>query len=384
MEKQNQHYVPQYYFRKFSNGTNHIRMILKRNGKFIENAKIAKQASKNNFYGDTNIERKITEYDTKYSKTLSNIIEEMNIGNISKENIINIIKAICFQEKRTLTYRILQEPLMKFNKDFFKPQIDDLENYDSGVSEEATEAIKKVMKEVFNKLSDTTYFQLYEMFNIEQEFFEICDLEMTFIKNITDFPFIFSDNPIVRFNLALQDFDCSKTGNKNYGLIIYYPLNSKNAVLMFDSEAYNLKPDSLIINLNNKTDIEYFNKLQIYNAENSIYFQNSKDKEYVYNLWKSEKDNDNGHTSKIELLEELTLNGYKTGNKVHVLTKDEFVFFPKFTFLKIKDFFNNQPLPYCFYRSRFITINEKYRNFNFGKVNITKADTIHNKSLDDE
>jgi len=190
MEKQNQHYIPQYYFRKFSNTKNHICMILKRTGQIIKNAKISTQASKNNFYGDMNIEKKITKYDTEYSKILSDIIKKINTRKITNQDATKIKEAICFQELRTSTYRKLQKPLMSFNEDFLKPQIEDLDNYDSGVSSEATEAIRTVMKKVLSEFSNGSQRQLYEMFNTEKELNEISDLNTIFIKNKTDIPFI--------------------------------------------------------------------------------------------------------------------------------------------------------------------------------------------------
>ncbi|HAS6934152.1 hypothetical protein CFG65_23875 [Vibrio parahaemolyticus] len=56
-EKQNQHYVPQYYLRNFSNDGISIRMLLKKQGKVIKNVTIDNQASDNNFYGDHEIEK---------------------------------------------------------------------------------------------------------------------------------------------------------------------------------------------------------------------------------------------------------------------------------------------------------------------------------------
>jgi hypothetical protein len=332
-------------------------MLLKSNGKVFENVSIDNQASQNNFYGDVGVEKKVTEFDTKYSKTLHKVINEVRTKNFTEDCIVELVEAICFQRLRTLSERQSQEPLMDFYKDFFEPQVND-KSYDSGISEEATDAVNKVMGQVFNDLCDGKKHQVYEMFNLEKEYTEICDLNITFLNNVSDVPFVFSDTPVVRFNNALKDFQCSKIENKSAGLVIYYPLNSLCAFLMFDNEVYKLQSKNLNeVTISNKSDVDSLNKLQIHEAINSVYFKDFKYKDYVYDLWENEKINFRSMKSKVADAEEITLDGYKTGRKVLCFVKDEPTYCPELTFLKVKDIQSDDPL---IFRNRFISINPEY------------------------
>ena len=55
-DRKNQHFVPQYYFRFFSENARHISAILKKDGRFIENAPIKGQCATDNFYGSKELE----------------------------------------------------------------------------------------------------------------------------------------------------------------------------------------------------------------------------------------------------------------------------------------------------------------------------------------
>lgn len=64
----NQHYVPQYYFRSFSNDGNSIVMMRRKNGHVAPTSGIVGQSSDDWFYGDAAVEDKMTERDTPYSR----------------------------------------------------------------------------------------------------------------------------------------------------------------------------------------------------------------------------------------------------------------------------------------------------------------------------
>ncbi|HAS6934151.1 hypothetical protein CFG65_23880 [Vibrio parahaemolyticus] len=103
---------------------------------------------------------------------------------------------------------------MDFYEDFYQEDLKNVDDYDSGVSQEATDAVNFAMRSVLEAMSDGKKWQLFDMFNLDYELSEISDLDAVFIINKTKFPLVCSDSPVNRFNIALQDLECDKVGNK--------------------------------------------------------------------------------------------------------------------------------------------------------------------------
>jgi hypothetical protein len=353
-DKQNQHFVPQHYFRNFSIDKKSIGMLIKGSGKIIENAPVDTQASKNNFYGSREIEKIVTEFDTKYSVIFSKIISQVNDKALTSHGFIDMMEALCFQELRTLNERNSNVPRMKFLEDFYQPQLEAVDDYDLGGPPEVTKAINEVMRTVLQAMSDSKRWQTFNMFNVKVKLAEIEDLGAVFLKNVTGTPFIFSDTPVTRSNLALQGTPYSKHGNMNFGLTLHYPINSWLSFLMFDRNAYEIiSDDQNIVMVIDKKDVDALNILQIHNAVNSIYFREKEFSDYVKRLWETEKNRSTDDNSRVECLEEITLDGYLTGGKTNVLIKPEPAYAAELTFLKVSDFSDYQLLPF---RERFVVI----------------------------
>lgn len=350
-DKQNQHFVPQYYFRNFSNDGKSIRMLLKKTGRIVKNTAIDNQASDDNFYGSIATEEDVTAFDTMYYKLLSQTILDVN-NNALKSSIFKKIKeAIIFQEIRTLKERENKEPLINLYDEFFQPQLEEINNYDSGISSEITEVIQNTFKIALKGMSDPKSQQIFSMFNIESQITEIEDLKGIFLKNISGTPFIFCDSPVTRFNPALENTTFDKHGNQHHGLAIHYPITSELSFLIFDNNSYDFSSDENIFEVENKNDIDQLNKLQIHNSINSVYFKEFEYAQYVEDLWNQEKNNFVNEPTRVECLPEITLDGYLTGRSVHTLIKPEPTYVPKLSFLEIIEVPNSRHLPY---RSKFI------------------------------
>ncbi|KEC86336.1 MULTISPECIES: DUF4238 domain-containing protein [unclassified Acinetobacter] len=352
-DKQNQHFVPQYYFRNFSDDENSIRMLLKKTGKTVENAAIDNQASQDNFYGSRETEKEVTSFDTEYYQLLSQTVLDIKNNTLKNDVLEKIKKAVIFQEYRTLRERENKQPLINFYGEFLQPQIEDLNNYDSGVSSEITDVIRNSLKKALEGMSNQKAQQIFSMFNIESEIIEIEDLKAIFLKNISGTPFIFGDTPVTRFNPALEGTPYDKHGNKHHGLVIHYPINSEISFLIFDSNSYNIQKYKKVFELKNKNDIDQLNKLQIHNSINSVYFKEFKYAQYVKDLWNQEKNNFTTDQPRIECLPEITVDGYLTGRNIQTLIKLEPTYVPKLSFLEIIKISDSKYLPF---RSKFIQV----------------------------
>ena len=65
-ENKNQHFIPQRYFRFFSEDKRNINLIQKSTGKIIRNIAIKNQCSKNYFYGTSQEDKALTKYEGEY------------------------------------------------------------------------------------------------------------------------------------------------------------------------------------------------------------------------------------------------------------------------------------------------------------------------------
>jgi len=112
----------------------------------------------------------------------------------------------------------------------------------------------------------------------------ISDLESILIINKTDKNFISSDAPVVLYNYK-KIKNTSTTGFQSIGLQIFCPLTKNILLLLIDSDLYDLKKDnSSRIFINDDSDVDSINKLQIFNCLDNLYFSRIEDADYVKNL----------------------------------------------------------------------------------------------------
>ncbi|WP_164968631.1 DUF4238 domain-containing protein [Arcobacter sp. F155] len=296
----NHHFVPQFFFRNFVQINNKqkiktINMLIKKNGNIIENVSIKDQASKNNFYLDKNIEKIYSDVEGKHCKLLNIINNIDSIKDYTKEskNFSSIFQVVLFQYLRTLD---MLNRIKSISEDFSNELLKQIINNNHEINNLIqTEKVKKedliksikisFHKKYFNKSLNEKIAYTF----VYQEV--IKDLKIYILNNKTDREFIFSDNPVVFYNLAFNHIkNNSMTAMQSPGLMIFFPISQKKCILLLDEDKY---IGSLIknyfFNITNETDINSINKLQIHNCTNSIYFSDIKKKKYISQLYRQEK-----------------------------------------------------------------------------------------------
>jgi Protein of unknown function (DUF4238) len=121
----------------------------------------------------------------------------------------------------------------------------------------------------------------------------IRDLSVCFIRNRTDYPFIFSDSPVVFYNTYAKAVkNRGVIGMQCPGLQIFYPLNSWTLAMFFDPKKY-YGPfrGYLQYDAHQRSDISKLNTLQMLHALNAVYFGDSDHQEYVFDLWSVHQSN---------------------------------------------------------------------------------------------
>lgn len=297
------------------------------------------------FYGDAGREDQISEFDTRYCDNRRAVLRDLANGasSLSPEQVDTLLENTQFQRKRTLTYRKAEQGVHDFYEDFFAPQVEDLKNYDSGHSEEATEAVKKAVELLFTAFTDPKDSQFFSLMHVDTD--EVADLNLVILRNCTSLPFIFSDSPVAYANPALSDFKCSKFTNNSVGLQIFYPLSSEFLVLFYDSAVYRVgDPSSVVFDIVNDIDISQINKLQLHEATNSVYFGHPDDLEYVKMLWEEERAGFKPNNKSILRAPEITAEGYQTGDTILSTTNSEPSCYPSLSF--VTDDLSRSKIPY--------------------------------------
>lgn len=198
-ERLNQHYVPQFYFRHFSVNRNTIGMLLVRDGRIVTHASIKGQCSRKNFYGSKELETQFAQIESQHCIAIRAALEVANIASaefFSVEELRLFFDAIVFQRARTATEVAKHAPaiekmlLFMFRKHLETTQDEEfLKTFDETLAAGNMSITESTASAIGRGLS--TMLQNAPL---------IRDLSVCFIRNRTDYPFIFSDSPVVFYN----------------------------------------------------------------------------------------------------------------------------------------------------------------------------------------
>jgi hypothetical protein len=305
-ENKNQHFIPQYYFKFFSNNEISINLIQKSMGKIIRNIAIKNQCSKNYFYGTSTEDKALTKYEGEHASlqnelNLINSIEmyKKMIGSINKitvnEIFLKILEMIVFQYSRTDMKRkeylnTIEKSLLKIGESHFqyKDILPTTFKFERDVSLEMNEAM--LHSDLIRSVHDARLL-LY-------------DLGFYVLDNKTDIDFIFSDAPVIFYNKAYKHLEnhseINLLGFQSSGLLVFLPISPKKYILLIDEKRY--KGNLLHKNyfeIHNKYDVNSLNKLQLNHSFKSIYFSNTIEDKYISKLWKQQKSNFNGSINSV-------------------------------------------------------------------------------------
>lgn len=326
-DNKNQHFVPQYYFRFFNGGGDFISLLLRRNGRAINNAPIRGQSSKNYFYGDAEAEKQITDVETHFILPLRRIKAMEDLSGLSRKDHELLVQGVMFQRARTMATRIDTQP---FADTFLRLYAEVAINTNSDLTEDAREKLRGLLP-LMSARSEVI--QGMRMALSVQHANFLLDLGCILLKNKTTRPFVFGDVPVVLTNPAQKRItDRGVLGAKTPGLIAYYPLGPFEAIMLVDLMMYDVKGvRGGRINLRNLKDVEQLNKLQIHASTSAIYFHDYKYAEYVRYLWDdvgAAPDEGRGVVEEISVSDEKGL--------VHSYER-QLPFFPQLTFLNFTE-----------------------------------------------
>ena len=228
----NQHFVPQFYFRHFADDPKRISLLLKSNGNVINHAAIKGQCSKKGFYGPAQIEKAVSEAEGKYCQGVRAALEVAWVKSapfFNQDEYVWLLQGIVFQRCRTAAEArrraMAAEDLRLF---WLRKHIE--ERNDVVRRDEILRAIDR--KEISITLPRSVVVAQSIVDSLPNTFL-ISDLSLSLIRNRTDYPFVFSDAPVVFYNKY-----CELVRNRGVlgmqcpGLLIFYPLDNWTCAIL--------------------------------------------------------------------------------------------------------------------------------------------------------
>ncbi|MCG9879633.1 MAG: DUF4238 domain-containing protein [Bacteroidia bacterium] len=290
--KENQHYIPQFYLRNFSNNDDRksIGIYNRKNNIFSDSTSIKNQASKKHFYGkDEVIENFFAKYEGAWASVLTKITKR---GIIVRKNSIEYAQLLTFISTMAMRTPTAIDLLM--NQLIIGDEII------------AGKHPSNVKLEIGKREA------IAESFRMSSRVMKcIKDLDYKVIKNNTNIPFITSDHPLVKYNKLYisKQLKISKTGYSTIGLILFLPLSSNTLLALYDSGAYNIGPKKKsIFNVSNVKDIHLLNTLQFSNQKGQIYFCNKIEEKQISLYDKETLNKHNANNPDVNGIDEISPN----------------------------------------------------------------------------
>lgn len=271
----NQHFVPKFYLKNFSNDNSSIRTFLIKQEEIINNSSIKWQASKSNMYWeDLKLEiffKKLEWYTSNIIKKIIN--EDYMFSKDSEEHYMFLLFIIS---------SIQRNPITKSNNDSLS------EKHNSYMNEISK---KKWWNEIKNnKETNSHYYKKMILRFLTKSAISIVDLDFKLLTNNTNIDFITSDNPISKYNKLLLKVRFPFWGKIWYilkWLQYFIPINSKLTIAVFDKNTYKIwNKNELLHKINDEKIITELNLLQYWNADNCIFFENIENWKNIINLHK--------------------------------------------------------------------------------------------------
>lgn len=287
-EKKNHHYVPQFYLRSFSIDEKQVAVGLYLHEKNIfTTTAISNIASKKYLYGKDNI--------------IENALAQLE-GDIA--TLFKIWIPGFYPPS-------VNSPAFNAVKHFILIQLFRTIKAGKGLSEGLNagfQSILKIMHRDKETVPDLTLVQddpvLLSLVYTGDKLPLMDFLKVKTLVNLTHFPFITSDNPVIRYNQWMEGKNalCGATGIAVKGLQIFFPIHPRMMICLYDAKVYKCgQKDIDIVKIEAENDIHQLNGLQYLSSDKSLFFDNNISEKYLQHIASTYqyKRNETRHTSII-------------------------------------------------------------------------------------
>jgi hypothetical protein len=262
------------YLRHFASDENAktIGLFNLRNGKFVRYAPIKNQASRDYFYGeDGTIERILGKIEGEAAPVIKAIIAGKPFSPLLTAQTFPLYVFSLLMKNRT-------QSSVAHTKESMNEMLQKILSYD--------EEMKKFSGKYKFDFPAAAQMNIHHALNAIED---ALDLKFKVLKNETQIPFITSDNPMCSYNQFLERH---KHPGGHYGLLakglqLYLPLSSRIAIILYDDWAYKIGDRvSTSISLNQQTDVDKLNALQVIQCGEQLFFNADIAEHYVQNLFR--------------------------------------------------------------------------------------------------
>lgn len=326
MQKENHHYIPQFYLRNFSSTGKSIGMFINKKKLYIKQASIKKQASRKNLYGNTrDIENFLMIIESTAAIIIRKIVNELELPAYGSSDYLVLLLFLLLLEARVLKTAESQNNLIdKLIKVLAK--MDKRNN----LTEEEIDKVKIAFK--VPNLTPMKTAALY--------FPILLDLKAIILISDSDRRFITSDNPLTRYNKMYvhRNYQLRGYGLGNRGIQLFCPISSNVCLCLYDDYVYEcIGLKNNIVKLNKGRDIDGLNRLFYLNSMDYIFFNENMLKSYINRITE-------GLTHDYNLNKEISILGSE--NKKLIWFQPYYVKEKiRLPFMRIRPMFLNMPLP---------------------------------------
>lgn len=273
-ERVKQHYVPQFYFRNFTDNERVCAYNLD-NEDGYRPTPIRNICYENHFYGDGEKETVLSKLENKLSTVVHTIVEDQSLEMIETDNNAKFYLDLFLSHTYRRT-KAAREEASALTKQLFELVTE------AGV--EAGELDEDILEKVRNDeirldAPDHEQAQLLSFYAP----IHFSDLNRALIRNNTGINFITSDHPVVFDNRRFKDeVKIGTIGYNSPGLQVFCPLSNDLLIMLYDSEAYAVEADQQnIIETDSDRLVVGLNKLQLVHCLENCYYRDEEDKKYV-------------------------------------------------------------------------------------------------------
>ena len=302
-EKKNQHFVPKFYLRLFSFNCNELEIGLFNinHTLFKERVSLKKQAKGTFFYGkDGKLEDWLSDIEGLVAPLFHKIIKNNSLDSINKD------------EGQLL---ILFTLLLAFRT---KDAVDEMHNNANVLLKQMMEydpRLKDIPKDIQIEFKEPAQMLVGHLM---EKFWLAMDLKFKLIVNKSSNCFITSDNPVFMYNQYLEhkNHKSGHYGLLTKGLQLFLPISPNHTIVFYDEWAYKVGDKKRSkVEITNASEADQFNKLQLINCNENIYFNEKISDKYVNHL--IFRNATRGTKERMQIEEHGTLSDKSKQNKLH-------------------------------------------------------------------
>ncbi len=310
----NHHFVPQFYFRRFSSDEKSICLLTRSTGKTVARAPIKGQASKVGYYGDEEVEKALSEIEGACAAALRSLDQVQDPQLLADDHVTLILTHLALQRTRTETARQNSKAFQdKLARLLLEVEVNNSAHLSEGERESFLDTLPHIE-------ADPIYAQRLLMGIAVEQSAGLRDLMPLVLVNKTNRPFIFGDAPVVFYNGFYRDVRLRGVlGLDTPGLMVFMPLTATTCLALVDPNCYRVRSTrENRVQVRDLRDVLALNQLQIHAASNCVYFGDFKYAPYVVEAWRQELPRLTKHQGMVvEAPGRDAATGESTGDIVH-------------------------------------------------------------------